>query len=102
LFQGPTKLTLVHGSRQVSPAKSAADPPELQTAKGNGEQHQLEISPIQSSRIHHCFSSASQFTFSTMTTLPSAKQVPAQTVGHFSCGRTPWSSTWENSSWPKH
>ena len=46
-FQGPAELPLAQGWCQVPLAQSAADPPNLQTAKGQGEQSQLEGSPVQ-------------------------------------------------------
>ena len=34
-------------SRQVTPPKDAADPPDLKTAKDQGDQTQLDVAPVQ-------------------------------------------------------
>ena len=41
------ELTLAQGSCQVTPSENAADPPDLKTAKDQGDQTQLDVSPVQ-------------------------------------------------------
>ena len=38
---------LAQGSCQVTPSENAADPPDLKTAKDQGDQTQLDVSPVQ-------------------------------------------------------
>ena len=44
------KLPLAQGSYQLALAKKRADPANLKTAKGKGNQAQLQVSPVQ--RFH--------------------------------------------------
>jgi hypothetical protein len=44
-------LTIAYCLCQVSLSKDAADPPDLETAKGKGDQSKLELSPVQV--VHH-------------------------------------------------
>ena len=46
-LQRSPELTLTHRSCQGPLADGAADPPDLQTTKGKGEQTQLERSPVE-------------------------------------------------------
>jgi len=40
-------------ARQVTPPKDVANPPHLKTAKDQGDQTQLDVSPVQV--LHHTF-----------------------------------------------
>ena len=42
-----TKLALAQGSCQFPFPKDTADPPDLKTTEGKGNQTQLEVSPVQ-------------------------------------------------------
>ena len=46
-LQGFTELALTQWSCQVTPPKDPADPPDLKTAKGKGDQSQLDVSRVQ-------------------------------------------------------
>ncbi len=46
-LQGLTELSTALWSCKVSPPKDAADPPNLKTAKGKGDQSQLDVSRFQ-------------------------------------------------------
>jgi hypothetical protein len=50
-LQGLSELPLIHRSWCPLRLEDAADPPDLETAKGKGEQTQLEVSPVQV--VHH-------------------------------------------------
>ena len=47
VFQRLAKLPLAQGSCQFPFPEDAADPPDLQTSEGKGNQTQLEVSPVQ-------------------------------------------------------
>jgi hypothetical protein len=51
-LQRLTKLTLAKESCQFPFPKNAADPPDLQTAEGKGDQTQLEISQVHFTHIY--------------------------------------------------
>lgn len=66
-FQRLPELSLAQGSCQVPPAEHAADPPNLKTAKDQGDQTQLEVSPVQ--LVHHTVCRAASFLFSQFWTV---------------------------------
>ena len=54
-LQGLAELAFAHRSCQISLSQGAADPPDLETAKGKGEQTQLEVSRVQVVDHATCF-----------------------------------------------
>lgn len=50
-LQGLAELSLAQGSRQFPPTQEAADPPDLKSDECQGDQTQLDASPVQV--LHH-------------------------------------------------
>ena len=46
-LQGLAECSFAHRSCQITLPQSAADPPDLKTAKGKGNQTQLDVTPVQ-------------------------------------------------------